>query len=392
MSAVRPLPVQRDLFDVPPEVAYFNVASLSPTLRSAVAAGQQAIQTRAQPWQVTGADWFEGAELRRDLFARVINASANGVALVPATSYGFAVAAANLAVGPGRRILVLADEYPSGVYTWRALAARTGCELLTVRREPGQSWTEAVLSACDERVAVLSVPQVHWTDGSILDLAAVARRRTEIGAALVIDGSQSVGAVPLDVAALDPDFLVTVGYKWLLGPFGLAYLYVADRHREGRPLEENWIARSGSENFSRLVDYQEEYQPGARRFDMGARTAFELTPMAVAALEQILAWGVGDIAVSLRVLTDRLADAARVRGLDIPAERGPHMLGVRLPAGTVEPVARALSAAQVFVGPRGSALRLSPHLHTTDDDVDRLFTALDRAVRELAPTSEPSPS
>ena len=104
--------------------------------------------------------------------------------------------------------------------------------------------------------------------------------------------------MPLDVAALRPDFVVSVGYKWLLGPFGRGYLWVAEEHREGRPLEENWILRAGSDDFARLVDYRDEYLPGARRYDQGARTLFEITPMAVAALEQILAWGPPRIASS----------------------------------------------------------------------------------------------
>jgi selenocysteine lyase/cysteine desulfurase len=376
----RPLPVQRELFDIPADVAYLNVASLSPTLRSAVSAGQESLRRRAQPWRIGAADWFSDAERRRELFARLVGATPDGVALVPATSYGFATAAANLDAGPGRRVLVLAEEYPSGIYTWRAFSRRTGAEILTVAREPGQSWTDAVLAACDERVAVVSVPQVHWTDGSLVDLDAVAGRSREVGAALVIDASQSTGAMPLDVAGLAPDFLVTVGYKWLLGPFGLAYLYVAEQYREGRPLEENWIVRYGSERFAALVDYADEYQPGARRYDAGARTAFELTPMAVAALEQLLAWGVEPVAATLHQVTGEVERQARSRGLDVPADRGPHMLGLRLPPGTREPALQALTEAGVHVGPRGHALRVSPHLHTTDEDLQRLFGALDRVL------------
>ena len=152
---------------------------------------------------------------------------------------------------------------------------------------PEQSWTDAVLAALDERVRVVSVPNVHWTDGACVDLDAVSARTHELGAHLVIDGSQSIGAMPFDVAALRPDFVTTVGYKWLLGPIGVSYLYVAEQHREGVPIEQNWIARAGSEDFARLVDYRDEYQPGARRFDVGQRTEFELVPMAVAALEQL---------------------------------------------------------------------------------------------------------
>ena len=211
--------------------------------------------------------------------------------------------------------------------------APIGAEIRTVAREPGQTWTEAVLAALDETVAIVSVPNVHWTDGALIDLPPIARRTRQVGARLVIDGSQSVGAMPIDVEELRPDFLVTVGYKWLLGPFSVGYLYVAEEHRHGEPLEENWILRAGSEDFARLVDYRDEYQPGARRFDVGQRTKFELLPMAIAALEQIVDWRVSCVAGTLAERTSAIARGAAGLGLDaIPDEqRGPHMLGVRLP-------------------------------------------------------------
>ena len=211
---------------------------------------------------------------------------------------------------------MLDEEYPSGIYAWRAAARRSGAEILTVAREPGQTWTDAVLAALDERVAIVSVPNVHWTDGALVDLSAIARRSRELGARLVIDGSQSVGAMPLDVEELQLDFVVVVGYKWLLGPFSVGYLYVAEEHRGGEPLEENWIVRAGSEDFARLVDYTDEYQPGARRFDVGQRTKFELMPMAIAALEQIVEWGVPRVAATLAGTTSEIARRAAGLGLD----------------------------------------------------------------------------
>jgi selenocysteine lyase/cysteine desulfurase len=265
---------------------------------------------------------------------------------------------------------------------------------LTVSREPGTSWTDAVLSALDERVAIVSVPNVHWTDGALLDLAAIAERTRELGAALVIDGSQSVGAMPTDVGALRPDFLVTVGYKWLLGPFSVGYLYVADRHREGEPLEENWINRAGSEDFAALVDYRDGYQPGARRFDSGERTKFELVPMAIAALEQILAWQVDRIAAKLRTITDSLAHRALALGLAVAPndKRGPHMLGLALPEQTRARASVVLAQAECYAAFRGASLRISPHLHTTDRDVERLLGALARVAGPTASAAPDGPS
>ncbi len=263
---------QRAAFNVPADIAYFNTANLAPQLHAVRAAGEAALERRGQPWTISAADWFSDVERLRSLFGELIGTSGEGVAIVPATSYGFAVAGRNLALRARQHVLVLKDEYPSGIYTWRAAARRSGAQIRTVAREPGQTSTDAVLAALDERVAIVSVPNVHWTDGAVIDLAAIAARSRELGARLVIDGSQSVGAMPLDIEQLRPDFLVSVGYKWLLGPFSVGYLYVAEEHRLGEPLEENWILRSGSEDFARLVDYRDEYQPGARRFDVGQRT------------------------------------------------------------------------------------------------------------------------
>jgi selenocysteine lyase/cysteine desulfurase len=366
---------------VPEDVAYFDTANLAPQLHAVREAGEAALERRGRPWTISAGDWFVDVERLRRLFAQIIGASAEGVALVPATSYGLAAAARNLPLAAGQRVLVLAEEYPSGIYTWRAAARRSGAEILTVTRESGQTWTDAVLAALDERVGIVSVPNVHWTDGSLVDLSRISARVRELGTRLVIDASQSVGAMPLDVGELQPDFLVSVGYKWLLGPFGVGYLYVAEEHREGEPLEENWILRAGSEDFARLVDYRDEYQPGARRFDVGGRTKFELTPMAIAALEQIIGWEVPRIAATLARQTSEIALRAAGLGLDpVPDEqRGPHLLGVGLPEGARGRALSALADLNCFVALRGSSLRIAPHLHTTDEDVERLFQGLAQA-------------
>jgi selenocysteine lyase/cysteine desulfurase len=350
---------QRDAFDVPDDVAYFNTASLAPQLRVVREAGEAALAQQAAPWRTKSVEWFTDVEILRGLFAQLIGVEPDGVALIPATSYGMAVAARNLPVAAGQRILVLAEEYPSGIYTWRAVARRTGAEIVTVEREGGRSWADAILTA-------------------LVDLAAVAPAARSVGAALVIDATQSLGAMELDMARIAPDFVMAAGYKWLLGPFSVGYLYVAERHRDGEPLEENWILREGSEDFARLVDYRDEYQPGARRFDVGQRTNFTLTPMAIAALTQLLDWGVPQISESLATVTEQIERRATSLGLEaIPAsQRGPHMLGVRMPESALAAAVPALTDANCFAGVRGSSLRLSPHLFTTQRDIERLFAAL----------------
>ena len=373
---------ERARFEVVEGIAYFNTASLAPQLHSVRAAGDAALGRRGEPWRIASSDWFTEVERLRDLFAQVIGADADGVALIPASSYGLAIAAANLDAGPGQRVVVLDEEYPSGIYTWRAFVERTGAELHTVRRESGQSWAEAILSALDERTAILSVPNVHWTNGALVDLAPVCERAHELGAAVVLDLSQSLGAMPVDLAALRPDFLISVGYKWLLGPLSVAYLYVDERHREGQPIEHNWIVREGADDFAGLVEYTDALQPGARRFDVGARTNFVLTPMAIAALEQVLEWSVPRIGSALAGITAAIEESARARDLGaVPAaERGPHIVGIEVPEARREAILRELQAREVHLGPRSTWLRASPHLHTSEADIEQLFAALDAVL------------
>ena len=373
---------QRAKFEVDDEVAYFNTAALSPLLLSVRAAGEEALARRARPWTISAPDWFSDAEQLRSRFAQLIGGTADDVALVPATSYGLSVAARNLRAGPGDHVLVLDQEFPSSYYSWQRFARRTGAELLVVRREPGQSWTEAILDAIDERVAVASIPNVHWTNGAFVDLQRVSLALREAGSAFIIDASQSLGAIPLDVASLKPDAMVAVGYKWLLGPFSLGFLYLDPGLHDGEPLEENWISRAGAEDFTQLVDYHDEYLPGARRFDVGQRTNFQLTPMAMAAIQQLLDWTVPQIAATLQARTNAIARRAESLGLTVPppSARAPHMLGLELPPAAARRTAAALEEARVITSMRGSSLRISPHLHNSQEDADRLLNAVASAV------------
>src|SRR5215203_544877 len=251
---------QRDLFEIPEDIVYLNCAYMSPQLRSAREIGERAVSRKSRPWEITPDDFFEDAEKVRTLFARLVGGDADGVAIVPSVSYGIAVATANVQVREGEKILILEDQFPSNVYSWRELAARSGAKLVTVSRPPDNDWTSAVLDDLDEDSAVVAVPNCHWTDGSLLDLARIGERAREVGAALVVDAIQSLGAHPFDVREVQPDFLVASSYKWLLGPYGLGFLYAGERWREGEPIEHNWINRAGSENFSRLVEYENAFQ------------------------------------------------------------------------------------------------------------------------------------
>jgi selenocysteine lyase/cysteine desulfurase len=372
---------QRHLFDLPREVAYFNCAYMSPLLREAVGRGQRGLALKARPWQIRPGDFFWGPDAARAAFGRVLGAEADGVAIVPAASYGIAVAASNLPLHPRDRILLAADQFPSNVHPWRRRARDTGAEIVMVADRDGDL-TGPILEAIDERTAIVALPHCRWTDGALIDLVAVGATARDAGAALVLDLTQSAGALPIDVAAVDPDFVVAAAYKWLLGPYATGFLYVAPRHREGRPLEEHWMGREGAEDFSGLVDYRDAYRPGAVRFDMGEAPNFALLPAAIAALEQIAEWGVGAIAGTLAVRTRAIAVRAAPLGLVAgdPALRAGHFLGLGLPAGIRGDLVERLAAENVHVSVRGRSLRVTPHLYNDDEDVDRLIDALARLL------------
>ena len=369
---------QRDLFEIPKDIVYLNCAYMSPQLRPAREAGEKAVSRKSRPWEITPDDFFEEAEEARSLFARLVGGDADGVAIIPSVSYGISVAAANVSVREGQKILILEDQFPSNVYAWRELAEQSGARLVTLPRPEDLDWGRALLGEIDGETAVVSVPNCHWTDGSLVDLARVGERVREAGAALVVDAIQSLGAYPFDVSEVRPDFLVASSYKWLLGPYGVGFMYVGEEYREGRPIEHNWINRRGSQDFSGLVSYQDAFQPGARRYDVGERSNFALLPMAAEALHQILDWGVENVSETIGTLTDHIeAKAGELGILTIPKEkRARHMIGLMLDPNAPEDLASRLTAHNVFVSVRGESVRVSPHLYNTKEDVDRFFEIL----------------
>jgi len=374
---------QRHLFEVPAGITYLNCAYMGPQLRSAREIGERAVGRKSRPWEISPRDFFDEVEESRDLFARLVGGDADGVAVIPSVSYGMAVAAKNVAVGEGQKILLLEYQFPSNVYPWRELATERRAEILTVPRPDDHDWTAAVLDALDERVAVVTLPNCHWTDGSLVDLVRVGERAREVGAALVVDAIQSLGALPFDVAEVRPDFLVAGAYKWLLGPYGVGFMHVGERHREGKPVEHNWINRRGSEVFARVAEYRDEFAPGARRYDVGERSNFVLLPMANEALRQILAWGVENVAETVGGLTDLVEDRANDLGVEaMPKEkRARHMIGLKLGPDAPENLAARLAAEGIFVSVRGESVRISPHLYNTEEDVERLFSGLGKALK-----------
>ena len=380
------IPCQRHLFDLPEDVAFLRCAAMSPMMDSVETAGTAGLRRKRRPWNVGPKQYFDDVETLRGLFAGLIGASADDIAIVPSASYGIAIAARNMCLEAGQSIVLLAEQFPSHVYAWRELARQRGAEIVTVAKPTDLDWTKAVLARIDERCAIAALPNCHWTDGGLVDLERVGARCREVGCQLVIDSSQSVGMHPLDVRSIQPDFLVNVAYKWLLGPYGLALLYVAPRHHEGEPIEHNWVGRADSQDYAGLVNYRDDYQPGARRYDVGERGNFVTIPMAITALGRINEWGVDEIAASVAPLTREIGERALALGLDCapPELRVGHMIGLRAAGGLPARLADDLAAGGVYVSPRGDAIRVAPHVYNDGRDIDRLFAILERSLSASA--------
>jgi selenocysteine lyase/cysteine desulfurase len=384
LDSTSPLPPQRDLFDIPDDVAFFNCAYISPLPKASVLAGEEGLRRKSRPWTIAPADFFTASEAVRASFAGLINAAASDIAFAPAVSYGMAQAAHNIALARSQTIVTLAEQFPSNIYPWMDLAERTGAAFVSVPRPPDDDWTAALLSRIDASTGIVAVPHCHWTDGGLIDLVAVGAACRRVGAALCIDGTQSVGALPLDVARIDPDFAAVAGYKWLLGPYSLGYLYVAPRRQNGRPIEHNWIARRASEDFAGLVNYQPDFQEGARRFDVGERSNFALMPAAKCSLELLAQWSVPRIHATLSLRTNAIAERARADfGIgSVPSDRrAGHYLGLRFSGGIPADLPARLAASNVHVSVRGAAMRVTPHVWNTDEDVEKLFAVLRAALK-----------
>ncbi len=375
------IPCQRHRFNIPDDIHYLNCAYMSPLADSVSAAMAEGAAYKERPWTYTPDLFFSIAEAFRERAARLLGSSADDIAIIPSVSYGLAVAAKNLPLASGQQIVVLDAQFPSNVYGWQARADAAGAHLVTAARGTG-TWTEAVLAAIGPDTAIAALPQCHWADGGALDLVAIGRACRRVGAALVLDLTQSLGAMPLDLQAVRPDFVVAACYKWLLGPYGIGILYAAPGWQGGTPLEENWMNRAGSQDFSRLTDYRQDYQPGARRYDMGEKSNPPLLMGASAALDLILDWGVENIAETLGARNAKLASAARDMGLTAQEEpaRAAHFLSLGFPAAIPGGLPERLAAQKLFVSARGTSLRVTPHLWTTDGDADRLVELLRAAL------------
>lgn len=375
---------QKDHFFIDPSVTYLNGSYMSPQLKVVETAGIEALQKKNQPWNILPGDFFYESERLKKMFARLIHIdTAARIAIIPSVSYGITSAARNIPFKAGDRIVLLEKQFPSNYYIWHELAKQHQLDLHIVRipstlKERGKSWNELLLQSINHRTRVVSIEQVHWTDGTLFDLARVGERAREVGSLFIIDATQSLGILDFDQSIIKADAIIAASYKWLLGPYSIGCAYYGEAFDQGDPLEASWMNKNGSEVFEDLLKYEPVYKPGAARFNMGEQSQFIQVPMLARALTQILEWGVGPMQEYCKSLVDQVLPAIEKHGLWIEEEgfRANHLFGIRAPQGFKAGLKKGLMDQKIYVSYRDDAIRVSPNVYNSADEVNLLIEAI----------------
>ncbi|WP_239540757.1 aminotransferase class V-fold PLP-dependent enzyme [Spongiivirga citrea] len=371
---------QKQLFSISDDVIYLNGAYMSPQLKSVEEIGISSLKQKGDPAAILPKHFFEQRAILKQCFAELINTSALNIAIIPSVSYGIANAANNVLLQKGDEILLVDEQFPSNVYAWNHVAEKNNAHTKIVLHPSGttnraKKWNELILNAISNKTAVVAMPHAHWADGTLFDLKAIREKTNLVGAKLIIDGTQSVGALPFDVNELQPDALICGGYKWLMGPYSLGVAYYNESFFEGTPIEHNWMNRYESENFAKLVDYQDQYKPGAERFSVGESSNFVLTPMLTRAIEQLLEWKPESIQEYCHEISKNAISKLRDLGCFIEDDdfRTKHLFGIYLADHmNMSMIKKKMAENNIIVSFRGNAIRISPHLYNTKEDFETL--------------------
>jgi selenocysteine lyase/cysteine desulfurase len=282
---------------------------------------------------------------------------------------------------PDQVIVGTDAAFPSAIYPWQRIARHVDCEVRLARAdERGLVDPQELLGLIDDRTAIVALSHVEYRTGQVYDLAALARKAHAHGALLVVDATQSVGQVPMDVGKAGVDALVSAGYKWLCGPFGAAIMYLAPHLQRGLdPGTVGW--RSHKEIWALRAD-RYEFPNSAQRFE-ASTMAYGCAVGLARAIEYLNGVGIDQIYAHNLALVDRLASELRARGgqVQMPQDQAGRssILAVSFPDKGAGEIAARLGEADVIVSVRDS-VRISPHLYNTEGDVDQLLQVLDQVL------------
>jgi selenocysteine lyase/cysteine desulfurase len=376
---------QKQLFSIPEEITYLNIASQSPSFKAVEKAGIDGVLEKSHPYKITEPSYFEPVRELKELFAKIIDVDDyNRIANIPSASYGFATAANNIILKKDDEILLIDEQFPSNYYVWEKLAKKFDAKIKIVsmpesKVNRGKSWNDAILNSISDKTAVVTLGNIHWANGTLFDLKSIRKKTTNHKALLIVDGSQSVGALPFSVKEIKPDALICAGYKWLFGPYGCGYAYFGEYFDNGNPIEENRSNRLNSENMGSLANYEPRYKPLANRYSTGEHASFIYIKMQIAALKQVLIWTPAAIQEYCKEITSEAVILLKENGCFIEDEdfRTHHLFGVVLPEKLdITKLKRLLLEAHIFISFRGNYIRLSCHVYNTKEDLKKLTNCI----------------
>ena len=377
----------KDLFNLDRKIVYLNSAYMGLLPKDSVAKGIEGLEFKSKAWEIEWKDFYAAPENTRKLFANIINSDTNSIFFVPSASYGFATFAKNFNLTSRKTILLLEEEFPSNVWVWKDLAERDNGNIKFVKRPKNDDWISAILENINDQTALISVPNCHWTDGGLIDLLKLSKECKNKDIALTIDGTQSVGAMPIDIKKIMPDLLVVSGYKWCLGPYSLGAAYIDKKYHDGIPIEHNWMAKYPlpEDNYvPNMTKYEDFTIENARRFDFGQRGNFHLMPVFEESLSLINRLSPEYIYAYVGKLNEEIIKKTSEIGFThINDEyRAKHYLGLRFENEIPDKFIDKLMTENIYISSRGKrALRVTPHIWNDYSDVDKFVTALSKILR-----------
>ncbi|ADR22417.1 aminotransferase [Marivirga tractuosa] len=377
---------QKHLFTLPEDIHYLNGAYMSPNLKSVEQAGIEGVRRKTNPTFIKENDFFQPAEEVKSLFGQIINGSSRQIAIIPSASYGLMNAIRNVPVKKGQHAITVNEEFPSDHLTLRKFCQENEIELEVIKPTNTilgrtQEWTEKILANIGEDTAVVVMSSIHWMEGLKFDLKMIGEKCKATNTYFIVDGTQSVGALPIDVQECNIDALICASYKWLLGPYSTGLAYYSTKYNGGEPIEYSWMTRKDGHDFSKLTDYPEEFGGGAMRYNVGEFSNFIALPMVKSALEQILIWGPENIQNYCFSLLSPLREFLEEKRIAKDKDQliSAHLYGLFLPSSIdLNKLMEDLKGNNIHISARGNSIRISPHVYNDAHDINSLISVLDK--------------
>lgn len=372
----------RTLFPITERLAFFNHAGVSPLNTRTTAAMDAFHNTMAR---MSIGEAFEqlntvGLDLRQRL-ATLINArSIDEIVIMPNTAAGINSVALSLPLRPGDNILVLDGDYPANIYPWMNLAHRGILTKFVPARDGGLD-LELLHSRIDSHTRVIAMSTVLFATGFRNDLDAVGKLCRERDIFFVVDGIQSLGALPFDVQTAGVDFLACGSQKWLLGPIGTGFLYVRQELLD-RLIPGAYVGASSVVDAANFLDYNFTLLPTAERFLTGSPNFAGMIGLH-ASLTLLQEIGIDRIAERILALTNSIIQDMQARGFHLAASTSAsHRSGIVI-VEVDDPIttsARLMETGIVAI-PRGRGIRIAPHFYNTEEEVQRIGATLEQIER-----------